>query len=372
MKTLLYTSKSENPILKIRPIQARESGIALLMVMIICFALMVVAGVFAYSIKIETKLANNTRFESDMEWLGRSGVEMARWILAQERKIPRQAGVDALSQFWAGGPGQIEDIDNPFAGMSLRGIQCGPGRFSLQIFDEERKININSAAISGDFPLFERALTFVGVNPSDGQLIFNCVRDWIEPGEKPRAGGGAKSEYYLTLDPPYRCKNGPIEDITELIRIRGIGPELVGIGDAQPLAMTQSPSQSKGPGLEQFFCAISSGQLNVNTASSTVLQIKLGIPAELAQRIIEVRSGPDRAEGTFDDTPFRNAAEAIALIANPGQPPVAQSQLITQSQHFRVLVEAEMGTLRQRYVALVRRGIGRELQQPAVLFFHRE
>ena len=34
--------------------------------------------------KVEIKLARNASSEAELEWLGRSGVEDARWILAQQ------------------------------------------------------------------------------------------------------------------------------------------------------------------------------------------------------------------------------------------------------------------------------------------------
>ena len=35
-------------------------------------------GIFAYNMRVETKLAMNSNNETEMEWLGRSGVELAR------------------------------------------------------------------------------------------------------------------------------------------------------------------------------------------------------------------------------------------------------------------------------------------------------
>ena len=53
----------------------RDRGIALIIVMIIVAALTVIVTGFSYSMRVENKLAYNTRFNPDMDWLGRSGVE---------------------------------------------------------------------------------------------------------------------------------------------------------------------------------------------------------------------------------------------------------------------------------------------------------
>ncbi|MCW5556470.1 MAG: hypothetical protein KIT22_01280, partial [Verrucomicrobiae bacterium] len=58
-----------------------ESGIALIIVLLTLFSLGVMAGIFAYAMKVETRLAANTTSSVELEWLGRSGVEIAKWIL---------------------------------------------------------------------------------------------------------------------------------------------------------------------------------------------------------------------------------------------------------------------------------------------------
>src|ERR1035438_10780625 len=55
-----------------------EGGIALIIVMISIMVLTILAAGFAYSMKVETKLARNANSEAELEWLGRSGVEYAR------------------------------------------------------------------------------------------------------------------------------------------------------------------------------------------------------------------------------------------------------------------------------------------------------
>jgi len=69
------------------PIEA-QSGIALIVVMISIFVLAILAGGFAFSMKIETKLARNANNETELEWLGRSGVEYARYISPNRQKLP--------------------------------------------------------------------------------------------------------------------------------------------------------------------------------------------------------------------------------------------------------------------------------------------
>src|SRR5207247_5416817 len=81
-----------------------RAGIALVIVMICIFVLTVLAAGFAYSMKVETKLARNANYETELLWLGRSGVEYARYILAEQFRCPMEPYI-ALNQIWADGAG---------------------------------------------------------------------------------------------------------------------------------------------------------------------------------------------------------------------------------------------------------------------------
>ena len=75
-----------------------DRGIALIIVMIIVAALTVIVTGFAYSMRVETKLARNTRFNPDMDWLGRSGVELARFLLSKRAHSVCHPSADVIKQ----------------------------------------------------------------------------------------------------------------------------------------------------------------------------------------------------------------------------------------------------------------------------------
>src|ERR1051325_9042803 len=123
-------------------IRQQEKGNALIMVMIVVTVLAVMAGEFAYLMKVETKLARNASFEADYEWAGRSGIERAKWILGLSA-MGRGAQLDSLGAKWAGGSG---DTNGPFAEIDLKGFQLSEGVFiDLEIEDHDRRFNINVA-----------------------------------------------------------------------------------------------------------------------------------------------------------------------------------------------------------------------------------
>jgi type II secretory pathway component PulK len=342
---------------------AKPRGIALFIVMIAVFILSIMAAVFAMSMKVETKLAQNAEHEEQLLWLGRSGVELARYVLSQEMTIPGEP-YDALNQIWAGGPGGLGESNSPLNGITLNNYQIGDGSVSVKIIDLERYANINTAGPQ----MIQKALNLMGVGADRVSIVSDSILDWISPGENPRMAG-AKSDYYQSLDPPYYCKDALMDNLSELLLVRGIWdhPEIYwgsSITNHEPAAFQRKLGLANSPfeaadypfGLKDVFTAISDGQININTADADVLQLLPGVDANIAQNIIKVRAGPDGVEGTTDDTPFQN----VGQLAQAGVPPPVIGQLgricTTRSATFEVHVTARIGDYHREYVAvLVRR-----------------
>src|SRR5262245_37163073 len=95
-----------------------RDGIALIIVLIAITALSILAAGFAYSMKVETKLAQNANSEAELIWLGRSGVEYARYVLAQQLQFGAEP-FDSLNQKWAGGPGSAMASNSVLAGIQM-------------------------------------------------------------------------------------------------------------------------------------------------------------------------------------------------------------------------------------------------------------
>jgi len=359
--------------MKIRIAQNLSGGIALIIVMIVIIVLGILAGGFAYSMRVETTLARRANSEPDLEWLGRSGVEMARYILAQQMTVPNEP-YDSLNQKWAGGPGSIYSMTNEvLSRISLENNELGKGHFSIKIFDQERKFNINVASEN----ILQQALLLVGIDPASSSTIVDSILDWRDPDDDPHLNG-TESDYYLRLDPPYVAKNAPIDDLSELLLVQGITPEIYwgsrGADVRVSRFQTVSPALplsgellSHQVGLADLFTSISGRLINANTASAWVLQLVPGIDENIAATIIRERSGPDGVDGTEDDIPFRSPQEIPMPGAGPQSAARLNSLFTVRSATFRVEVDAEVGQIRKQFIALLRRNGARDIQ---MLYMH--
>ncbi len=319
-----------------------DRGIALIIVMIIIAALTIVVTGFAYSMRVEAKLARNTRFNPDMDWLGRSGVELARYLLSKRARGEEQ--MDALHQKWAGGPCRLPtdatDELEPWEELEMTNVKLGNGTFSIKITDMERKLNINSAP--------EPLLRFIlemhgGVDATDVDVYIDSLRDWMDPDEN--AGlNGAESEVYLSESPPYYSKNGPLDHITELKLVQGFreNPSLYSV-------------------FAKNFTAISGGLINVNTASAQVLELLPGMDPDIANEIVMFRTSPEGG-------PYRTPNQIGVPLERFGMNGSSIQQfLATESATFEVEVTAKIGSDSRKYISLLRRLSPKDIR---ILYFH--
>lgn len=349
-----------------------ESGIALILVLGAIIVLTSVVAGFTYSMKMEARLAQNYQSDSEMHWMARSGVELARYILAQELNTPSGRIADSLNQKWAGGVGLI--TNDVLAGVSLKDNLLGRGRFSIEIIDQERRFNINSA----DRFILQHTLDLMGVSASEQGTIIDSILDWRDLDNDPAINGAESDDFYLRQTPPYFAKNGPIDDLSELLLVKGMTPELFwGSGSTN---VVRDPEAVEGPGrrrrigeqpyltfgFNDLFCAVSAPQVNVNTCSSDTLQLA-GLDPLTAQFVLEARRGPDGQDGTEDDMPFASPAQIPLPADDPQFRAQLQQYFTTRSTTFEVIVTCEIGGYIRKYRSLLLRASPRDI---SILFLH--
>src|SRR6185503_3015957 len=101
-------------------------------------------------------------FSTDLDWAGRAGVEVAKWVLSEDMTGPF-GQIDSLRNKWAGGPG---DSNSAVASVDLKNYHLTTyegeelASMSIDIKDMDRKFNINVA----DEIILKPALTLIGVD----------------------------------------------------------------------------------------------------------------------------------------------------------------------------------------------------------------
>ena len=83
------------------------------------------------------------------------------------------------------------------------------------LVDEGGKLNVNSASSAA-------LLAMPGMPPE----LAHAIVDWRD-GDSDVSTDGAEDAYYQALPASYRCKNGPLESVEEVLLLRGADPELL-------------------------------------------------------------------------------------------------------------------------------------------------
>jgi general secretion pathway protein K len=340
---------------------SRQRGIALVIVMLVVMILTVVAGAFAYRMRVEMRLARHVNNDADLEWIARSAVERVKFLIGQKERIAQEAQYEANNQIWAGGMGTTNSVLSEFAEQP---VQISGGSYTFKVYDNESKFNINLA----DETVLRQALILMGVDAGEFPTIVDSILDWIDADDNTHLAG-AETDYYMSQPTPYVAKNGVIDDIFELELIKGItpemfwGPSFVGIGPSRfapggPRPVGRRPGEEAlyPVGLKDLFTAISTGPININRADATMLQIIPDMDANTAQAIIDWRNGPDGVAGTEDDTPFRNVGELRNVGGFSQQMIGAFSRYAGVRSHtFQIEIEAEYNGTHRHFDALIRR-----------------
>ncbi len=212
-----------------------QSGTALIATLLAVSLLTVTVVDFLYATWVERSLAASFRDDTRALEAVRSGVDAARAILIEDKRINEGGNIDHLAEYWA-----TPSIPIPIADTYI----------FVTITDESGKIDLNKLAGNRMAeklePVFRRLLLILELD----ETIADAIIDWVDEDDE----GYAEDWYYQSLTPSYPCKNGKLDSLEEIKRIRGITPEVFSI-------------------LEKYVTISSfNGRVNINTASAKVIE----------------------------------------------------------------------------------------------------
>jgi type II secretory pathway component PulK len=106
--------------------------------------------------------------------------------------------------------------------LDAQGSLAG-ARFGLE--DESARLNLNTL-LAAEEQQAEAGRDLLMALPGMTADVADAILDWIDTDELPR-DYGVESDYYGSLDPPYACKNGPLDTVEELLLVRGVSAEML-------------------------------------------------------------------------------------------------------------------------------------------------
>ena len=270
-----------------KKLKDNQRGIALMAVLWVLVLLIALATEFAFSMKMEVNTTRNYKEDTESYYLSKAGLNMAMaelfkearfhsihpehgWIIGnvltasianKSTSSPGQEDPDTEESQGQDGLGEEETVQD-FDIVNRTDIKLENGSITYTIRDENGKISVNSASKN----TLDKLLQFSGVEDKiERSTISDSILDWIDTDKNHRLNG-AEDDYYRKQNPPYYAKNGPIETIDELLKIRGMTEEIL-------YGSEESDDEDKKTGIANHLTIYKISTVNPNTASEEVLNI---------------------------------------------------------------------------------------------------
>lgn len=246
-------------------------------------------------------MVKNQTDQIQAHYLALAGIEKAKAIIYQDAKTRKRGA-------------QNHNRDIYDASSLFKDVPLGRGQFRVfrqasrdeggKIFygvsDEESRLNLNTAST-------EELAKLDNMTPEN----LAAIQDWRDE-DNQVSPSGAESDYYASLQPPRRPRNGPFQTTRELMMVRGVTPELFLGEDANGNGLLD-PEEDDGnesfppdnrdglldAGWSELLTVNSSvanvnaageDRVNVQTADENTLAQVRGLSRDLAKAIVAYRA----------------------------------------------------------------------------------
>jgi type II secretory pathway component PulK len=215
-----------------RPVPYRRRGVVLLSVLIVVVLLSLAAYQYSELMMAEYRASDSFTRQIQARALADSGIHYAAALLSNP---------DTFTNTLNSNP---YDNPNVFQSLAVNGtFPRGQGRFNILalqapddpsfqgqptrfgVTDEAGKINLNALLMIDSTGTVGHDMLMKLPNMTED--VANSILDWLDSSTTTARTNGAKDDYYGSLDPPYRCKNGPLDTLDELLLVKGVTPQLL-------------------------------------------------------------------------------------------------------------------------------------------------
>jgi hypothetical protein len=305
-----------------------QRGVALLAVLWLSVALTLVAMTTAYVVRTEAGAVGNHLDAERAAWLARGALQAGIYAVLHPAGEPAGSDTSMAQQLH---PRQ----------RWLR-YEFVTGQAVVEVVPENAKLNVNQASAEQLAALF----ALLGRSELESRQLAEAIMDW----RTPRASSVATpmDMFYAALPQPYEPRHAPLEELEELLAIKGMDRDLF-FGQ---LLEDAAGNRRRTPPLGELLTVEPSfGGVNVYYAAYEVLRVLPAWDESLAREVIQARSR--LASGTLMDAVPRLArltgVSPIAAAAGSGYTLTATAQLhdsgVRRSVRVRLRVDraAPMG-----------------------------
>jgi general secretion pathway protein K len=315
-----------------------RGGSALVLVIWTVALLSLMVACMSFDAQLESQIISCSRKRLKAEYLARAGVEVAEMLMVKGEEI-RAKGDNAVKEEddqWFDAAQQLA-MGGKVSGLAAK---LGDGEIILDILPEPARRNVNLLGVDD----WERVLDVAGIPEELWPTLIDSALDWIDVDEKPRHDGAETDDYYATLNPPYRSRNAPLDDVDDLLKVKGFSNAILfgGVLNSGKTGEEQTPVS----GIKDMLTTYGDGKVNVNAAPERVLMTLPGVDDIVAGAIIEEREGRGEKLVAGKDKSFKSVPDFLARI--PGLDPKINGYVVTASYIYRITSVGDVGGTRRK------------------------
>lgn len=319
---------TNHPKLRMRDLLGNERGVALVLALLAVVMITAIVLEFDFRTRLDMRGAANFRDDTQAYLLADSAVKLARVLLVDEDK---NKNVDHMDDSWA-------------QAAAFANTPVGGGTVTLVIEDEDGKLDLNrlikrDPGTGKEDPdlkrvdIFYRLLDILEVESDEANTMVDSLIDWID-GNGYASSYGAEDSHYENLDVPYRCRNGPLRTLDELLLVQGfdakklelISPHVTAIWEG---AIKPAASNSKA------------GMVNINTASTELL---MALHEDIDENIASAIYSAARDDDPFISNSPQHLSSQVTTLESGGNLAQELKALIrVNSEHFSVMARGQVG-----------------------------
>ncbi len=310
----------------------KAEGVVLITTLLILAILIAVVVQFNRVTTAEVIVAQNYGNGKKALYISISGLNAIKELLYLDSLYTKS---DSLLEPWAKITPYIESANS----------ELEEGSINVVITDECGKLPVNMLVDDkGRFnPLYhdiwERFLSQRRFALTEDQVmtILESIKDWIDVDDDVTGIYGAESSFYM--EKGYRCKNGPINCLSELLLINGIDNSIF-YGDEYR------------DGISKYITPYGNGKININTAPIPVLMaLSDNMTEEKAYEFDSFRNDPINKDLLNSYAWYKNVW--------PFEKALPESILTTNSDFFSVYITGRVEDSKKDVMAVLSRKGGR-------------
>jgi general secretion pathway protein K len=337
--------------------RSQSGGSALIVVLWVIGLLAMLVSSFAFEARIEAQLTSYYRNRTKADYHARSGLAIAELLMS---KVDSVAGAEddparAAEDRWYRDAKSLADGGKVVVDHDFAKEEVGEGSVRVEITPEPARLNVNALMGRNDatYDLWDGILEVGGIPEEMRTELVDSFLDWTDSDDAVFGEGAETDDYYANLEEPYKARNGPLDTVGELLLIKGFSRAILDGGVLHE--GTFEDEEIRCSGIRDLLTTSGSHDkvtVNVNAAKTRVLRALPGIDSDIADLIVQERSGWTDELGVLHDESYKTSEDFFTRV--PEAQGLTRSLVSTQSTIYRVTSTGEMNGVLHSLWCIVR------------------